>query len=123
MPRLTLFGWVEGPRASGKPPFTIRHRLTNLLRKLPDKLSVAARSSLLKHGWVRAAKDREKWVDITRTYCNCEGVKRLKNDSKMQHLEGRAYAVKFRDDEAESGGGGGGGGIGDHIQCINPLLI
>ena len=39
----------------GKPPFTIRHRLTNLLRKLPDKLSVAARSSLLKHGWVRAA--------------------------------------------------------------------
>ena len=123
MPRWTLFAWYDGPRASGKPHFTLRHRLTILLRKLPDKLSVAARSSLLKHGWVHAAQDREKWVDITRTYCNCEGVKRLKNDRKIQHLEGRAYAVKFRDDEAESGGGGGGGGIGGHFQGINPPPI
>ena len=52
---------------------------------------------------MHAAQDREKWVDITRTYCNCEGVKRLKNDRKIQHLEGRAYAVKFRDDEVASG--------------------
>ncbi len=102
-PRLSLFAWYDGPRAEGKPRQTLRHRLTTLLRKLPDKLSVAGRSSLLKHGWVHEAQDREKWVDITRTYCNFEDVKRLKNDRKIQYLEGRAYAVKFRDDEAASG--------------------
>ncbi len=57
------------------------------------------------------------------TYITSVPFNFMKNDRKMQHLEGRAYAVKFRDDEADSGGGGGGGGIGDHFQGINPLLI
>ena len=73
---------------------------------------------------MHAAQNREKWVDITRTYCNCEGVKRLKNDRKIQYLESRAYGVKFRDDEADSGGGGGGGiEVGRYWGGIDALLI
>ncbi len=87
----------------GTPRHTCRHRLSKLLRKLPDALSVAVRISLLKHGWVHAAQSRETWDDIVRTYCNIHDEKRPKDDRKTQHLEGRAYAVKFRDDEAASG--------------------
>ena len=102
-PRLSLFAWYDGPRAGGAPRHTCRHRLSKLLRKLPDALSVAGRISLLKHGWVHAAQRRETWDGIVRTYCNIHDEKRPKDDRKTQHLEGRAYAVKFRDDEAASG--------------------
>ena len=101
-PRLTLFAWYEGPRARGAPRQTFRHRLSKLLRKLPDTLSVTGRNALLKHGWVHAAQRRETWDGIVRTYCNIHDEKRPKDDRKTQHLEGRAYAVKFRDDEAAS---------------------
>ena len=93
----------EGPRARGAPRQTFRHRLPKLLRKLPDTLSVTGRNALLKHGWVHAAQCRETWDGIVRTYCNIHDEKRPKDDRKTQHLEGRAYAVKFRDDEAASG--------------------
>ena len=48
------------------------------------------------------AQRRETWDGIVRTYCNIHDEKRPKDDRKTQHLEGRAYAVNFRDDEAAS---------------------
>ena len=56
----------------------------------------------MKHGWVHAAQRRETWDGIVRTYCTIHDEKRPKDDRKTQHLEVRACAVKFRDDEAAS---------------------
>ena len=66
---------------------------------MPDTLSVGARRSLLKHGWVHAAQDREAWNVIVGAVCGIDAAPKPKDDRKTQHLEGREYHVQFRDDE------------------------
>ena len=103
LPRKTLFAWYHTKRAKGRPRQTMRHRLHTLIKNLPDALSVAGRRSMLRFGWVHAAKCRAAWDEIVSAYCGIEGERREKDDRKTQHLEGRPYSVKFRDDEKNEG--------------------
>lgn len=105
LPRKTLFAWYLTSRAVGRPKQTFRHRLHRLLRRLPDGLSVAARSSLLRFGWLHATRARATWDAIVCAHCGIVAERREKNDPKTQHLEGKAYQVKFRDEEDQGDGG------------------
>ena len=69
---------------------------------MPDALPVGTRTSLLKHGWVYAAKKRDAWHEIIGVVCNVTATPKTKDDRKTQHLEGRGYHVKFRGDEPDA---------------------
>jgi len=102
LPRLTLFSWFDTPRANGRPKQTLRHRYHELLKRVPDALPMGTRNSLLKHGWVYAAKKRDAWKEIISVVCGISATPKAKDDRKTQHLEGRGYHVKFRGDEPDA---------------------
>ena len=99
LPRLALFSWCDTPRARGRPRHTLRHRYHELLKRVPAGLTVGARNSLLKYGWVYAAKKRDAWNEIIGVVCGISATPKTKENRKTQHLEGRGYHVKFRGDE------------------------
>jgi len=63
---------------------------------------MGTRNSLLKHGWVYAAKKRDAWKEIISVVCGISATPKAKDDRKTQHLEGRGYHVKFRGDEPDA---------------------
>jgi exonuclease III len=99
LPRLALFSWYDTPRARGRPRHTLRHRYHELLKRVPAGLTVGARNSLLKHGWVYAAKKRDAWNEIIGVVCGISATPKTKEDRKTQHLEGRGDHGKVRGDE------------------------
>ena len=70
LPRLTLFSWHSGKRAKGRPQQTFRHRLRNILLKLPDRLPDVEKRQMLSSGWVASAQDRAGWQSAIDAYCD-----------------------------------------------------
>ena len=71
-------------------------RLRTMLCGMEEKIGPGSYSKLIEQGWVKTAQDRKVWDKIVRQYCKIRSEFAHKNETLMEHIEGRPYGVKFR---------------------------